>query len=83
MLSEFDQGTIANITMALDLVCRRIPADRDSNELRKLIADELIRCARVGGRTLIELQQAGMKVLEETGKSTKLSWFGWWRTRRG
>jgi hypothetical protein len=82
MLSEFDQGTIANITMALDLVCRRIPADRDSNELRKLIADELIRCARVGERTLIELQQAGMKVVEKTGKSAKPRWFGWWRTRR-
>jgi hypothetical protein len=79
MLSEFDQGTIANITTALDFVCRKIPADRDTNELRKLIADELIRCARAGRITLIELQKAGMSILNETGKPAKSPWFGWLR----
>jgi hypothetical protein len=81
MLSEFDPGTIANITAVLDLVCRKIPADRDSNELRKLIADELIQCARAGRSTLIELQQAGMNILQETGKPTKSGWFGWWKAK--
>jgi hypothetical protein len=78
MLS-LDQSTIANMTAALDFVCKKIPADRDSNELRKKIADELLRCARNGKLTLIELQQAGMKIVEERGKPAKSSRFGWWR----
>jgi hypothetical protein len=48
MLTEFDQNTIANMTAALDYVCKKIPADRDSTELRKRIADELIQCATAG-----------------------------------
>src|ERR1700691_1339869 len=71
MLSEFDQSTIANMTAALDFVCKKIRADRDSNELRKRIADELMRCARMGRRTLIDLEQAGMKILEEAAKPTR------------
>jgi hypothetical protein len=35
MLTEFDQNTIANMTAALVYVCKKIPADRDSSELRK------------------------------------------------
>ena len=29
MLTEFDQNTIANMTAALEYVCKRIPADKD------------------------------------------------------
>jgi ketopantoate reductase len=79
MLTEFDQSTIANITAALDLVCRKIPADRDTNELRKRIADELLQCARIGRRTVIELEQAGMKIIKEVAKPAKSRLFGWWR----
>jgi hypothetical protein len=82
MLAEFDQSTIANMTAALDYVCKKIPAERDGNELRKQIADELIRCARTGRRSLIDLQQAGIKIVEETAKPTRsgwFGWFGWWR----
>jgi ketopantoate reductase len=78
MLNDFDQSTIANMTAALDFVCKKISADRDSNELRKSIADELMRCARVGRHTLVDLERAGMKVLEETAKP-KSSLLGWWR----
>jgi hypothetical protein len=77
MLTEFDQTTIANMTAALDFVCKKIPADKDSNELRKRIGDELVRCARMGRRSLIDLQQAGMKVMEETATPTRSSWFAW------
>jgi hypothetical protein len=80
MLTKFDQTTIANMTAALDFVCKKIPADKDSNELRKRIGDELVRCARMGRRSLIDLQQAGMKVMEETATPTRSSWFAWkWR----
>jgi hypothetical protein len=67
------------MTAALDYVCKKIPSDRYSNELRKQIADELLRRARNGEHTLIELQQAGMKIVEEIGKPSKSSRFGWWR----
>ena len=76
MLIEFDQNTIANMTAALDYVCKKIPADRDSNELRKRIADELIQCAQSGKRTVIDLQNAGLKVLESTEKPAGFNWFG-------
>ena len=33
MISEFDQNTIANMTAALDYVCKKIPAVSDTNEL--------------------------------------------------
>jgi hypothetical protein len=76
MLNEFDQTTIANMTAALDFVCKKIPADKDTNELRKRIGDELIRCARTGRRSLIDLQQAGMRVMGESAMRTRSSWFG-------
>jgi hypothetical protein len=78
MLNDFDQSTIANMTAALDFVCKKISADRDSNELRKRIADELMRCARLGRHTLVDLEQAGMKILDETAKP-KSGLFTRWR----
>jgi len=76
MLTEFDQNTIANMTAALDYVCKKIPADEDSNELRKRITDELIRCARSGKRTLIDLQDAELQVVKKTTKPARFNWFG-------
>jgi hypothetical protein len=76
MLTEFDQNTIANMTAALDYVCKKIPADKDSNELRKRIADELIRCVRSGKRTLIDLQDVGLQVVKKTTKPARFNWFG-------
>jgi hypothetical protein len=40
MLTEFDQTTIANMTAALDFVCKKIPADKDTDELRKRVAED-------------------------------------------
>jgi len=48
MLTEFDQSTIANMTAALNFVSKKIAVEKDSNELRKRIADELTQCARTG-----------------------------------
>jgi hypothetical protein len=81
MLTEFDQSTIANMTAALDYVCKKIPPDKDSNELRKRVADQLIRCARTGKRTLFDLQESGLQesglqVLKEATKSAKFNWLG-------
>jgi hypothetical protein len=81
MLTEFDQTTIANMTAALDYVCKKIPPDKDTNELRKRIADELQRCAHTGRRSLIELQNTGMNVLNQTAPgSSKASAKGYTRS---
>jgi hypothetical protein len=76
MLTEFDQNTIANMTAALDHVCQKIPAASDTNELRKRIADELIHCARSGNRTLIDFQEAGLRILKNATRPPRFSWFG-------
>jgi len=52
VLTEFDPNTIANTTAALDYICKKIPAERDSNELCKRIAAELMQSARLAKNTL-------------------------------
>ena len=42
MLMEFDQTTMAEMTAALYYVCKKLPADEDSYETRKQIADAMI-----------------------------------------
>ncbi len=76
MLTEFDQNTIANMTAALEYVCKKIPADKDSHEIRKRIANAVTACGRAGGRTLIEFQDAGLKVLKEIVEPPRFNWFG-------
>ena len=82
MLTEFDQNTIANMTAALEYVCKRIPPDEDCHEIRKRIADAMIACGRAGRRTLFDFQDAGNKVLDEIVKPAGFNWFGLGRSRR-
>jgi ketopantoate reductase len=77
MLTEFDQSTIANMTAALDFVCKKIAADRDSNELRKRIADELMHCARTDRHSLVDFEKAGMKIVEDAARHDRSSWLAW------
>jgi len=42
MLIEFDQNTLANMTAALEFVCKSITPDKDTPEMRKQIAEEMI-----------------------------------------
>jgi hypothetical protein len=76
MLTEFDQNTIANMTAALEYVCKKIPAEKDSQELRKLIGAAMIACAKSGQRTYIDLQNAGLKELQDRLQPQKSSWLG-------
>jgi len=39
---EFDQTTMAEMTAALYYVCKKLPADKDSYETLKQIADAMI-----------------------------------------
>ena len=75
MLIEYDQTTLANMTAALDSVCKKLSAAQDSPELRKRIADAMIMVARDGRRTFADFQMAGMNVLSE--KSPQRSEHDW------
>jgi hypothetical protein len=57
------------MTAALEYVCKKIPAERDTHELRKRIADVMIACANDGTRTFIDLQNAGLKAMETLSPS--------------
>ena len=48
MLIDLDQNTVANMTAALESVCKRIPTGKDSRDTRKRIADAMIACAKAG-----------------------------------
>jgi enhancing lycopene biosynthesis protein 2 len=76
MLIEFDQTTIANMTAALDQVCKKIPLERDNYETRKKIADAMIESARSGRRTLNDFQLAGTQTLDQLIRPSKFGWFG-------
>jgi hypothetical protein len=65
MLIEYDQTTLANMTAALDSVCKRISSGQDCPELRKRIADAMIKVAREGRRSFADFLAAGMNVLGE------------------
>jgi hypothetical protein len=65
MLTELDQMTIANMTAALEVVCDKLPADKDTHENRKRIAGAMIGYARSGRRTLGDFRSLGSKTLEE------------------
>ena len=82
MLTEFDQNTIANMTAALEYVCKRIPADKDGHEIRKRIADAMIARGHAGRRTLVDFQDAGMNVLDEIVRPPRFNWFGLRRSKR-
>lgn len=76
MLIDFDQNTLANMTAALEHVCKRIPADKDTPDMRKRIADELIACARAGRRNYVDFQDVGTKALAEILRQRPSKWFG-------
>jgi hypothetical protein len=76
MLTEFDQNTIANMTAALEYVCKRIPLEKNTPDLRKRIGAAMIQSANRGSRTFIDFQNAGTNVLAEALRPPKFDWFG-------
>jgi hypothetical protein len=62
MIDEsFDRRTVANMEVALDRVCAKTP-DGERHDVRKRIADAIVRCARSGKTTLGALTEAGDRV---------------------
>lgn len=76
MFIEFDQTTMANMTAALEAVCKQLPAERDCPGSRKRIADAIVGCAKAGRRTLEDFHEAGAAVLVEITQPAGFDWFG-------
>jgi len=72
MLIELDQNTLANMTAALEWVCKKLPAAKDTHEARKQIADAMIDSARRGRHTYPDFEEAGQRVLREITRSSHL-----------
>jgi hypothetical protein len=81
MLIDFDQNTMANMTAALEYVCNQLPAEKDSHETRKQIADGIVACAKAGRRTLEDFRDAGLAILAEITRPPRFNWFGLKRKR--
>ncbi len=72
---KFDQKTIANMTAALDYAYRKIPPGMDNVGLRKKIADAVTATAGQGHRTLSQLNDAGLKVINDIVYPPRRRWF--------
>lgn len=83
MLLDLDQNTLANMTAALEQVCKGIPPDKDSYEARKQIADAMIARADAGRSTYVDLVEDGLRARQRICRPTRRKWFGWFdRTAR-
>ena len=69
---DFDSQTLANMNVALDRVCQRRP-DGEDHELRKFVAEQIIRCAKMGRRTLGAFTEAGERALARWHENNKKS----------
>jgi hypothetical protein len=63
--SEFDERTAANMEVALERVCQRLPADKQDHDTRRFIAERIIDAARKGHTRLGELTAAGVQALNQ------------------
>ncbi len=77
MLTEFDQSTMANMTAALEAVCKKIPAESDGHAVRKQLADAMIESANNGRRSFVDFQNAGTATLETILRPATSNGFGW------
>jgi hypothetical protein len=60
---QFDHYTLANMTAALEYVCRKLPLDKDNPAIRKYIADEITKAAHKGHVSQADLTGVGLKVV--------------------
>jgi hypothetical protein len=62
-LLNLDQSTLANMTAALEFVCRKLPPDRDNPAIRKYIAQEIVAATDKTPTSLSNLISAGLNVV--------------------
>ncbi|MGY4325637.1 hypothetical protein ACVWWG_000051 [Bradyrhizobium sp. LB7.2] len=66
-MTSFDRRTTANLEVALERVCQKLPCGGD-HETRKRLAEKLLQAAESGHRTLGELEAIGRAALREASR---------------
>jgi hypothetical protein len=69
---HFDQTTLANMTAALEYVCRKLPPKQDTPAIRKHIAADLSGADK--GANLAYLTTVGLKVVNDSVFPPSRSW---------
>ena len=64
-MTKFDRRTAANLEVALETVCQKLP-NGGNHETRKRVAEALLRAAKCGHRNLGDLDIVGRRALRET-----------------
>lgn len=64
---NFDARTLANMNVALDRVCGKSPRG-ERHEVRRRVAQAIVKCARTGRSTLGALSDAGEKALRRIAR---------------
>lgn len=65
-MTKFDRRT-ANLEVALETVCRKLPSGGD-HEMRQRVAEALLRAAEMGHTNLGELESVGRRALREADR---------------
>jgi hypothetical protein len=66
MMLSCDRNHLSAMTVALETVCKRIPPDYDTDELRRSIADAMIASAKGFQQSRLDFEKAGMSVLSQS-----------------
>jgi hypothetical protein len=56
---------LANMTAALEYVCRKLPPERDNQAIRKYIAEEIIVASGKGQTSLGDLTSVGLNIVND------------------
>jgi hypothetical protein len=68
-MTNFDQRIAANLEVALETICRKLPNGGD-HETRKRVAKHLLEAAQKGHTTLGELEAVGRKALPRSHRKS-------------
>lgn len=60
---DLNQTTLANMTAALEYVCRKLPPERNNPAIRKYIAEEIVTAAKKGKIAHGDLASVGLRVV--------------------
>lgn len=72
IVEQFDRRTMAAMEIALDKACERWP-DGAKHNVRKRVAQCIIRCAKTGNTSLTALIEAGERALAQPQQSRRRS----------
>jgi hypothetical protein len=66
---KLDQRTVANMDVALENICRKLPNSGGDHETRKHIAKKLLHAARKGNTRLEALEDIARRALRDLSRS--------------